>query len=383
MTTTPTQLDFSIVVTSRNDNHGGDLTTRTQVFIDSLYAQCDRHKVHAELIFVEWNPPADRQPIQKEMSWPNSEYLHTRIVHVPPEEHLKIDHGDRLPLFQMIGKNVGIRRSVGKFVLATNVDLIFSDGIFERFATMSLDKDTIYIASRFDVSADLPADASIEALLKHCEQNVLRENLADGLYDRAANKWQWRRPPNYQRKIELVAAIAMNYSGAAIDFIRLGGGTDGGRTMSRQHLQRELLYERRMKLAKLHTNACGDFTLASRKIWDRMKGYAEMPMFSMHLDSLFLITAAHAGIRQHSLPNSAPVYHIEHGSGWSFEGEEAMNKRIDERGVPRLSFDELREIDFQLGSGETREFADDNWGLHNVDLKETVIGRETNDAAEY
>lgn len=37
---TDQEIQLSIVATSRNDDHGGSLTRRTQHFIDGLIAQC-------------------------------------------------------------------------------------------------------------------------------------------------------------------------------------------------------------------------------------------------------------------------------------------------------------------------------------------------------
>ena len=49
-------LDLSVVATARNDDHGGNLLGRMQLFVDSLLAQCREHGLAAELILVEWNP---------------------------------------------------------------------------------------------------------------------------------------------------------------------------------------------------------------------------------------------------------------------------------------------------------------------------------------
>ena len=46
---------------------------------------------------------------------------------MPSELHARYPHGDALPLYQMIAKNVGIRRARGQFVLATNIDILFSN----------------------------------------------------------------------------------------------------------------------------------------------------------------------------------------------------------------------------------------------------------------
>ena len=51
---------LSVVVTSRNDDHGGDPLKRLQAFINCFDAQCCRTGLDAEVIIVEWNPPPDK-----------------------------------------------------------------------------------------------------------------------------------------------------------------------------------------------------------------------------------------------------------------------------------------------------------------------------------
>src|SRR5262249_47535422 len=93
----PSRPKLSVVVTTRNDNHGGDLNTRTQLFLDGLAAQANRHRIHTELVLVEWNPPADRAPIEEALRWPEpSEYFEVRIVIVPHELHAQLENADRL-----------------------------------------------------------------------------------------------------------------------------------------------------------------------------------------------------------------------------------------------------------------------------------------------
>ena len=42
---------------------------------------------------------------------------------------------------------------------------------------------------------------------------------------------------------------------------------------------------------KLHTNACGDFTMIDKQSFYKMKGYYEFDGFSWHIDSLLLFKA--------------------------------------------------------------------------------------------
>src|SRR5262249_28099540 len=68
----------------------------------------------------------------------------------------------------------------------------------------------------------------------------------------------------------------------------------------------------------LQTNACGDFTLLAREVWFAMRGYAELDIFSMHLDSLLCHAAHHGGAQECLLGEPMRIFHIEHaaGSGW-------------------------------------------------------------------
>src|SRR5579883_2071122 len=119
---------ISVVVTARNDDHGGNLLGRMQCFVNGWIALSNRHHLSSELIVVEWNPPVDRQPLWQALRWPAELGIcKVRFIEVPPELHRRYEHADALPLYQMIAKNVGIRRARGRFILATNIDILFSD----------------------------------------------------------------------------------------------------------------------------------------------------------------------------------------------------------------------------------------------------------------
>lgn len=168
---------LSVVATARNDDHGGNLLRRLQAFVNGLIGQARRHHVPLELVLVEWNPPADRPKLWEVVRWP-AEFgpARVRIIEVPPEIHLRYRHAEALPLYQMIAKNVGIRRARGEFVLATNIDILFSDELFEFFAARRLEPDRMYRVDRFDVMADVPAGAPVEEQLAWCRSHLLRRH---------------------------------------------------------------------------------------------------------------------------------------------------------------------------------------------------------------
>ncbi|MGA7933671.1 MAG: hypothetical protein WCA35_09005, partial [Kovacikia sp.] len=177
MTTTPY---LSVVATARNDNHGGNMLRRLQIFINGLIEQSRRYQLETELILVEWNPPLDRPRLSEVLSWQNhNSPCVIRIIEVPPAVHQQFNHAAGLPLFQMIAKNVGIRRAQGEFVLATNIDLLFSDELFGFLASRQLEPGKMYRVDRYDACSDVPLEASLDQQLDYCKHNLLRINRRD------------------------------------------------------------------------------------------------------------------------------------------------------------------------------------------------------------
>jgi hypothetical protein len=174
---------LSVVAVSRNDDHGGDMRSRMQHFVDGFIAQCRRHDLVAELILVEWNPPPGRPPLEDSLVWPTDFGPATvRIVTVPPHIHAQFAHAAKLPLFQMIGKNVGIRRAHGRFVLATNVDILFDDATV-LYLRDRLRSGTMLRIDRYDVRAKLPHGASFDRTLRECAKGVFHVNVPLGVFD--------------------------------------------------------------------------------------------------------------------------------------------------------------------------------------------------------
>jgi hypothetical protein len=174
---------LSVVVTSRNDEHGGNPLGRTQAFINNLIGQCRRHRLQAELIIVEWNPPPDRPRLAEVLDWPDDGgWCEVRMVEVPLEMHQRWRSWQALSLYQMIGKNAGIRRARGEFVLATNIDILFSDELIGFVAEGRLDPDKMYRVDRWDVMPDVPVDGTVDEQLAYCQSHLIRLNAREGTF---------------------------------------------------------------------------------------------------------------------------------------------------------------------------------------------------------
>ena len=174
---------LSVVVTARNDDHGGNLLRRVQIFVAGWIAQVRRYGVRSEMIIVEWNPPAGTPKLREALRWPEDfGPCEVRFIEVPPEIHRRYRHAEALPLYQMIAKNVGIRRARGRFILATNIDILFSNELMEFFARELLQPGHMYRIDRYDVMSDVPVDGTIDEQLEYCQRHRLRINVREGTF---------------------------------------------------------------------------------------------------------------------------------------------------------------------------------------------------------
>lgn len=174
---------LSVVTTARHDDHGGNLLARMQVFVDALIAQCERHRLPAELIVVEWNPTPDRPPLYEALRWPaGNRFCSVRFVRVPAEVHSRYRFADVLPLYQMIAKNAGIRRAQGEFILATNIDVVFSTELMAWLATRPLERCVMYRLDRYDAMSGVPVGAPVDDQLAYCSSHLIRLNAREGTF---------------------------------------------------------------------------------------------------------------------------------------------------------------------------------------------------------
>src|SRR5579883_43246 len=359
---------LSVVATARNDDHGGNLLGRMQLFVTGLLEQCRRHALPAELVLVEWNPVPGKPRLAEALSWPaDPSPCAVRVVEVPAAVHARYKHARALPLYQMIAKNVGIRRARGEFVLATNIDLLFNDELVRFIAGRNLRADRMYRTDRHDVPADVPPDAPLDDQLEYCRRHRIRVHTRNrvvvlgggpGPTRELSNAWltaPWRKKLKALVTWPVFLTLFLGY--------RVFETRWAGRLF--------LGYE------PLHAGAAGDFTLLSREAWFRLRGHAELDLFSLGLDTLLTHAAHHAGYREEVLPDPMRVYHVEHGvgSGWTPEGEAKLNARLAAAGIEQLTLGQLGAWAGQMAR-EKRPliFSGEDWGLAGEALPETVIG---------
>lgn len=349
-------MDLSVVAASRNDDHGGGLLSRMQYFVSGLIEQCKRHDLKAELILVEWNPPKDKPRLKEALSFPlELGPCNVRIITVPEALHRTFAHSQHLPLFQMIAKNVGICRAQGKYVLATNIDILFSDSLMQTLKN-KLKEGYFYRVDRLDVPNTLPPLESFDSLLTYCANHHFRKHENHGTQVLKNGKWIFLSDNQNE----------VHPSPLPIWWNKIKKAKQFGLLHNFRRLKYRLLY-------RPHTNACGDFTLLSLKDWKALHGYPEIQGYSWHIDSLFIYQALKKGIKQKVFPSTESIYHIEHGAGSGFtpENPHLVFERMKANHIPYLDDQALFKIASKLKKPYTYNGAD--WGLMSHKLEEEWI----------
>jgi hypothetical protein len=131
------------VVVGRNDDYMPDFAERLQATIgwNSRY-------LAQETIFVEWNPPADRELLGPVLA---DHLPGLRAYVVDPEIHRQLCENAKVPLLEFHAKNVGIRRARSEWVVATNADAAFGPDAIRTIMETNLTEDLVWSAERIDI----------------------------------------------------------------------------------------------------------------------------------------------------------------------------------------------------------------------------------------
>jgi hypothetical protein len=130
----------TVVLTSRNDNYGGNLHKRTTMGLTSLIEH------HDEVIFVDWKTK-------------NGEGVISNIKHNLPHagklKHIQVSKdflSEKYPnisnytIIESIGRNIAIRRAENEYIISTNIDIVSTP-----LDNTILNETTFYTVPRRDV----------------------------------------------------------------------------------------------------------------------------------------------------------------------------------------------------------------------------------------
>jgi hypothetical protein len=348
---------LSIVTVSRNDDHGGDPQRRTQIFIDSYAWQAEHYKLETELILIDWNPPEGKPGLADILKFPANDYFYARVITVPPEIHKGFRHNKSLPIFQFIGKNAGIRRARGKFVLLTCMDTLLDDRLFEYIARKKLNKDWMYRADLYDVENTIPDTG-------HPEQQAFCRDPKNEFIKTEEPLQKFRRLWSNDR-IPVKGLSRCEKIFPQHSFI-----DDDGVVIAQL---------KRRTIKDLNFYTCGDFTLMHKDMWNALRGHGEYESYSFHIDSQLLIHA-YFFVEEVNFVPPLSCYHIRHGfqsSGSSFMSLGNYLGQLQKENVPILDWDShLPCLVNILRQNPHATLNNERWGLRDINLEEFVFTRE-------
>jgi hypothetical protein len=365
-------LDFSFIVTTRNDNHGGNMYLKNQFFVNRWAYNVKKLDINCELIIVDWNSEKNlRNKIIIPKLNPNQSI---RIIEVPNRIHKKFKNYKKLNMFQMIAKNVGARRALGKYLILTNIDIIFSNSLLEFLKNKKLNENFIYRVDRYDINFNKFDNFKITE--QSLDSNVTHINKKYYTYDVVKNIKYWTYNSfsgaiiNLLKNFfEIVKYLTMLFYHIAINLLKICYFTLFKiNSLTKFELLKlknkyflnifkkinyiiEINYLKLitgyLKLLltliispKLHTNACGDFQLISKKTFINLSGYYEYDGYSFHIDSILMWKAYFMGYKFKDL--KFKMFHINHTEGYTNSNE--LFKNLKKKDINYISNNKLIRI---------------------------------------
>ena len=322
------------------------MINRMKIFTSGLIHQCNKFRLNAELVFVEWNPLEGKPLLKEILPLPKKgNYLNVRFIVVPNATHKTLEFSNKIPLYQMIAKNVGIKRAESEYVLCTNVDLLFSDELIEFISKKTLKKEVIYRANRCDIPKDLNPDLPIEDLLTYAKNNILQRLGKSKYYPELVNTFGLLyKIPIYGMMLSLPVKIK--------------------KLLGNQTIQEQINI--------LDTDACGDFTLMSKDDWEDIEGYFELEAYSIHLDSLALYAALALKKKQKILHYKKSTFHISHENGW--EMANPLDKIYFDIKNPMLDWSTVENVGKYLIKNNLKlNLNKPTWGFSDKKFKEYIF----------
>ena len=341
--------DFSFIVASRNDNHGGNMIKKNQFFIDRWSYSVKKFNLKCELIIVDWNSEIS---LKKKIKFPKlNNNQNIRIINVPNSIHKKFGNNQKIKLHQMIAKNVGAIRALGEYLVLTNIDIIFSEKLLAKLKERK-DKKTIYRLDRYDVDINLNEIKNYKINEKYFEKKIITIFKKYYIHDiKTGIKYFTQRTIVGFFKFFIRKIINNKY------------------LTLKKILDINIKYTLVVLLAKkLHLNACGDFTMLSKDLFLKLNGYYEFEGYPLHVDSILLYKAHFNHFKIKELKEK--IYHINHSNGYDgYKNPDSFFLGLRKKKIPYINGNKLIKI-INFLKKKPNSLNNKRFGLSNFKLEE-------------
>ena len=322
--------DLSMVWATRDDDYANGVNVRLVRSIESAQHHAKRLGIRLECIVVDWNSPRSgdvaRLLIENGVS-------NAKVIRANGEAVKQFVELAQREFVEYAAKNIGLRRARGEQIACLNPDVTLSSRLFSSMLDRPYLENSFLRADRTDYS---PLPVGFKATF-------------------------------YRRSEVLhVRHGADESSPISIKLPRFGVRRSGSRIMSGETRVRGLIVGPPMGiphhfLRGMHTNAAGDFIVASRQSWLRAGGYDENRWLTVMNDAILVAKFSGLGLRQLILPGVRKLMHEQHPRDLSRGGAWDASMWPDFR-------DELITVSKGSTSALFREFGVPNAHLDEVQL---------------
>ena len=284
-------MKISAVIVSRNDNYGGHLNERATYCFNSAIDTYD------EVIYVDWNSPTHSllYDIKNNINFKGN-FKHIVIT---PEIASILTNNDpnAQKCCEVLGRNIGLRRATGDYLVSTNIDIIHPERNQLEKTITQLNPKTFYTIGRRGMNWDM---------IKEFHNGEI-----------IFNQWKDLRDfyiKNSKESFHLKDLVSDEFSLIA---------------------------------------CCGDYQIASKEIWNKIRGFEEVLIYPLYADTNIHKKAIEHGFNIEALYNPA-LFHIDHGRG----GGGFLD------GINKVTNDYYRAIIYQKQTENT-----ESWGFGDTEIE--------------
>ena len=288
---------LSVIASARNADD--EALKLLRLFCKSLGQQAQKFEMPLELILVEWNPPLDRSPLSQALeSWLEGLPIDLKIITVPFEVHDKFLLSRVVNSYDHIALNVAIQRARGEFFLCTNPNCFLSNDLFASLARKQMEAGILYRANTAEIIASFKDNWDLIRLQRYSRYNVVRRWGKNGNYP--LNIFNL---PDFAYAIPLIPTF-FNFLSRVVRLFK-----------NQLHVQ----------FFDIDWHFGGDFILMDKQSWLNTGGFAELDLYSTHMDKLLLVSAIANGMIQKVFLPGECVYRVRSNGN---ENEESLLEGI-------------------------------------------------------
>lgn len=180
---------ITAVLVGRNDDYMPDFLGRLRATL-----RWNLRYLVSDIVFVEWNPPADRPLLSRELT---REFEALTAYVVSAGVHRAICENPNLALLEYHAKNVGIRRAPSDWILVTNGDAAVGLDTVLRLREGKLRDGEVWTAERHDVRWDGRSDSGLRLRNSFVPRRVVPYRALGTGEFALASKAVWERAGGY------------------------------------------------------------------------------------------------------------------------------------------------------------------------------------------